>query len=93
MFLKQHYPSPKNALNFVREKFINNACQNYSTPKCLLFSQGFRDSFLLDWSGSMYYFTNPKLMQQGMCSGCTNLQIFGASPFAPADFEVQSSLL
>ena len=26
-------------------------------------------------------------------SGCTNPQIFGTSPFAPADFEAQSSRL
>ena len=33
---------------------------------------------------------------QGMrwhgCSGCTNLQIFGTSPFAPADFEAFSTM-
>jgi hypothetical protein len=27
----------------------------------------------------------------GSCSGCTNLQIFGMSPFAPADFEAFST--
>ena len=38
---------------------------------------------------------NPSI--QGMhfhgCSGCTNPQIFGTSPFAPDDFEAQSSVL
>ena len=38
-----------------------------------------------------------QLQKQGMrqhgCSGCMNPQIFGTSPFAPADFEAQSSLL
>ena len=32
-------------------------------------------------------------MRQHRCSECTNPQIYGTSPFAPSDFEAQSSLL
>ena len=31
-------------------------------------------------------------MPQWGCSGCTNPQIFGTSPFAPADFEASSTM-
>ena len=31
-------------------------------------------------------------MRQSGCSGCTNPQIFGTSPFAPADFEASSTM-
>ena len=31
-------------------------------------------------------------MRQSRCSGCTNLQNFGTSPFPPADFEASSTM-
>ena len=43
-----------------------------------------------------FYFEVAPTFKQGMrwhgCSGCTNPQIFGTSPFAPADFEASSTM-
>ena len=43
-----------------------------------------------------YRFRVSQMATQGMryheCSGCTNPQIFGTSPFAPANFEASSTM-
>ena len=70
--------------------------RTFSLPSFLYIDNLKPRSFVIFWFyvvlfNAMFCFDSHQAMHQHGCSGCTNPQIFGISPFAPADFEAFST--
>ena len=71
--------------------------RTFSLPSFLYIDNLKPRSFVIFWFyvvlfNAMFCFDSHQAMHQHGCSGCTNPQIFGISPFAPADFEASSTM-